>query len=59
MVEAEEEGDSGKVKFQEDKKRSRIIPRGILALVIISSVLAFILIYATIPAYFVGAWYNA
>ena len=48
MEEAEEEGDSGKLKFQEDKKRSRIIPRGILALVIISSVFVFVLIYAIV-----------
>jgi len=48
VVEAKEEGDSGKLKFQEDKRHSKIVPRGILALVIISSVLAFILIYAIV-----------
>ena len=48
MEEAEEEGDSGKLKFQEDKKHSKIVPRVILALVIISSVFVFVLIYAIV-----------
>ena len=36
------------MKFQEDKKHSKIVPRVVLALVIILSALAFILIDAIV-----------